>query len=116
MYGLPEDFDGSSFVGKRLDEVSFAEYVLFLNFEKDLWIRVESTYEFTHEKVVERQKLPVSVSSLMQLVGCTVIACEGDSEGTLTLRFDKGFVFRCFDDIGNYECYCIRSGTREIYV
>lgn len=33
MHGFPKGLDLSFFVGKRLDQVSFAEYTIFVRFE-----------------------------------------------------------------------------------
>ena len=52
----------------------------------------------------------------MQLVGCKVASVTAEQQGTLTLRFEGGHVFRCFDDQPDYECYRIAHGNDEIYV
>jgi len=119
MYGLPEDFDGSFFVGRLLEVVSYTTNSVFLGFDNGVSITIESSFEYRsaiNEAHVERHRVPVRSSSVMQLVGHSVEAVEAEREGTLTLRFKGGHVFRCFDDQPNYESYRIAHGNDEIFV
>ncbi len=119
MYGLPEDFDGIFFVGRVLEVVSYTANSIALGFDGGVSITIESSFEYRHsidEGEVERQHVPVASSSLMQLIGQPVEAVEAESGGTLTLRFNGGHVFRCFDDQRGYESYRIAHGNGEIFV
>lgn len=119
MYGLPQDFDGLFFVGRELEIVSYTANSVFLGFGNDISITTESTYECRlvgNEECVERQQPPVAFSRLMQLVGRKVASVDAEQEGTLTLHFDGGHVFRCFDDQPGYESYRIAHGAEEIFV
>ena len=119
MYGLPKDFDAAIFVNQRLDHITFAEYTLRFGFEDKISINVTSSFQ--HQVGVENeiapiQHVPVSESSLMQLIGHYVTHADGASDGTLTIEFDNGHILRVFDDDPHYECYSINDGEREIYV
>ena len=117
MYGLPEGFDGSFFVRRVLELVSYTSNTLFLAFDNDVAITIESSYEYTiNELHVERQAIPVASSALMQLIGHSVESVEAERDGTLTLQFDEGHVLRCFDDLPNYESYSIARGNDRIFV
>jgi len=119
MYGLPEDFDGSFFIGRVLEAVSYTSNSLVLGFDNGVSITIESTFEYraaVNEAHVERQRVPVASSAVMQLLGHSVEAVEAVSEGTLTLRFNGGHVFMCFDDQPDYESYRIAKGSDEIFV
>jgi hypothetical protein len=119
MYGFPEDFDGSVFVGRVLEVVSYSSNSIFLGFDNRVSITVESSFEYhpaITEGHVERQHVPVGSSNLMQLVGRSVEGVEAQRDGTLTIRFNGGHVFRCFDDQPDYESYRIAYGDDEIFV
>ncbi len=119
MYGLPEDFDGSFFIGCTLEIVSYTENSVFLGFGNEMSITTESSYEcrfVDKEEYVEAQQPPVTFSRLMRLLGCKVASVDAKQEGTLTLHFEGGSVFRCFDDQPGYECYRIARGDEEIRV
>jgi len=121
MYGLPEDFDGSFSVGRLLGTVAFSQNMVQLIFDEDVSIGVQSSYECRlvgAEEYVEAQRIeaPIASSRLMQLLGRKVTSVRGEQQGTLTLQFEGGHVFRCFDDLPNYESYSITHGKREIFV
>jgi hypothetical protein len=119
MYGLPEDFDGSTFVGHVLEVVAFAENAVYLTFDRELSISIESCFEYcsgNSDSPVEQQRVPVKASAVMQLIGRTVLACEAERNGTLTLHFEGGQVFRCIDDQVQYESYRITNGKHEIFI
>lgn len=119
MYGLPQDFNGVFFVGCELEIVSYTANSVFLGFGNDISITTESSYECRlvgDEEYVEKQQPPVTFSRLMQLVGCKVASVGAEQQGTLTLHFDGGHVFRCFDDQPGYESYRIVHGAEEIFV
>ena len=119
MYGLPEDLDRSAFVGKRLDSVVFHEFMVSLSFEGYVGVSVSSNYSYSigdggTEETEDAES--VTASSLMRVVARTVVSTEATRDGTLTLRFVEGGVFRCYDDRSNYECYTITMGGKEIDV
>ena len=59
----------------------------------------------------------VTSSRLMQLLGHEVVSVDTEKEGgTLTLHFNGGHTFRCFDDANGYESYTIGCGDKEIIV
>lgn len=119
MYKLPAGFDGAFFLGKRLDLVSFGEYVVHFNFDEG--VRVTATSALQHQIGLTSeqsavQHIPLTESRLMQLVGHSVTQVEGNKEGTLTLLFSNGGVLKIFDDQTHYESYSIYDGERDIYI
>ena len=119
MNGLPEDFDASGFVGQAVEQVSFSANTIYLSFEEDYTITVESSYE--HEVVrgssePVRSTVPVVESRLMKLIGQSVTVATVERPGTLVLEFEDGQIFRCFDDSPMYESYHINCDGREIIV
>jgi hypothetical protein len=121
MYGLPEDFDGSFFVGRSVRTIAFSGCMTELIFDGDVAIGLLATYECHFagdDKYVELRRIdaPVTSSRLMQLVGRKVVSVDAEKKGTLTLHFEGGHIFRCFDDACGYESYSIGHGSEEIIV
>ena len=122
MYGLPKDLDLSFFVGKRLDTVTFAEFVIHFNFDNKVRITLESEFQHQLDQDVKRghvgvvQSVPVTHSTLMQLVGHSVVSAAAEEEGTLALVFDDGQVLRCFEQDVPYESCQFSDGTNNYVV
>ena len=119
MYGLPPGFDTSRLLGCALEQVSFSENTVHLSFTNDVSITIESC--FAHSRHgglgdVERTRVPVRESQLMQLLGESVESAHASADGTLRLRFTNGHVLACFDDSPQYEAYRIKLGEEEIIV
>jgi hypothetical protein len=122
MHGFPNGLDLSFFVGKRLDQVSFAEYTIFVRFEGGVSVELASSFQHQTKRDVEQQRVgivqsvPVTHSSLMQAVGRSVASASGDDEGALTLVFDDGQVVRFVEERIPYESYTFKDGDREYIV
>jgi hypothetical protein len=122
MYGLPKDLDLSFFVGKRLDTIAFAAYVIFFNFDDKISVSLSSSFQHQSRSDCEQcrlgvmQSVPVSQSTLMQLVGHSVVSAAGDNAGVLTLVFDDGQVL-CFIEANvPYESYEFTDGVNNYIV
>ena len=110
MYGLPEDFDPTAFIGLTVELVSFTANTVHLAFDGGYSLTVESSFEHgpqQHGAGAVRFAVPVSHSGLMRLIGSPVVAAEVERPGTLSLRFDGGQTLRCLDDSVDYESYKI---------
>ena len=121
MYGLPEDFDGSFFVGRSVWTVAFSGCMTELIFDGDVAIGLLASYEchfVGDNKYVELRRIDTAVTSsrLMQLLGHKVVSVDAERQGTLSLHFENGHVFRCFDNACGYESYSIRHGNERIIV
>jgi hypothetical protein len=119
MYKLPTDFDGAFFLGKTLEFVTFSENTVSLIFNESVSITVESCLEHRGEPDLPPpviQKVPVSESRLMQLLGHSIRRATGDEKGTLEVVFDNGHVVRIYDDPPCYESYSIFNGEQRIIV
>lgn len=118
MHGLPKGFDGSFFIGLRLDSVTFAEYVISLFFDGNVGITIDGTFAHVVDdgQEIVFQKAPFLQSSVMQLVGKSVVGVSSEVDGTLKLFFSNGHKFICYDSSKQYESYHIRNGDQEINV
>jgi len=53
----------------------------------------------------------------ISFIGSSVTSVQGDSDGTLTLRFTNGDLLKVFDDDEHYESYQINPGdSKDIIV
>jgi hypothetical protein len=118
MYKLPKDFDGTFFIGRTLQNVSYSENTVFFGFDENVSVTATSSlqHEIPGDKESLIQKVPLTESKLMKLPGHCIVKASGDEEGTLTLVFDNEHVLKVFNDDPHYECYSINNGKQEIYV
>jgi hypothetical protein len=119
VYGLPKDFTGTFLKDRRLEMICFNANQVYFHFDGGVSIAVESS--FAHqtsrsESNAKVLKVPVSVSSLMQLLEHSVIEVSGDEKGTLSLSFDHGHILKLFDSSPQYESYHIKRGDEMITV
>jgi len=119
MYGLPPNFDYSIFVGRVVEQVTFMQYMVWIVFDHNLSIAIESSYSHQscpsddEDKVID---VPPEQSTLMQLTGKVVESAEAENPKTLVLHFQGGQVFKCFDDSQAYECFKIVNKGKETIV
>lgn len=118
MYGLPNDFDASVFVGRRIESVTFAENVIILAFSEAVSVSISGTvlYQESGDTSRKRERPPIAHTSLVGAVGRAVEATELKSPQELILRLEGGFSVTLLDDSDAYECYLISLGDREIVV
>ena len=119
MYGLPAGFDALRFVGHTLEQVTFVLNNVSLFFDGDVSIRVESCFTHSTREKSEHTKpvyFPVRESSLMKLLGESIVSARALESGTLFLKFSNGHTFACHDPTPGYEAYHITIGDEEIHV
>jgi hypothetical protein len=116
VYGLPDDFDGSAFVGRELVSVSFTVNTMHLEFDDDVSITLESRFVLHRDGRREEHTVPTKASGLMALVGHTVRLVDASPDGTLRLQFEGGGALTCLDDSKEYESYHLHLRGREIIV
>lgn len=118
MYGLPPDFDATLFIGSELQQISFTVNTVYLTFDKDISITLESSFSFQSDRnsETERHVPPVRISAVMSLVGRQICSASATRDGTLVLEFTGGGVLTCIDDSKEYESYRICLYDKEIIV
>ena len=120
MLPLPEDFDVSVFLGRRVELVCFSANTLTIHFDRDIAITSEAT--LIHERVAEgrtertEQVVPAERSGLMQLIGPAVVAAHVAGSADLIFEFEDGQILRVVEHPMPYESYHIRLGDRELHV
>jgi hypothetical protein len=121
--GLPDGFDSSVFVGRRVDHVTFCEFTIFIGIDsstpaaKDgITLSIfglcvhEVPGEATEELVVDER---AQRSGLMRLCGRTVIASD---PSTLRLTMDDGQVLSAPVQGGPYESFSVAVGDQEFVI
>ena len=119
MYGLPKSFDPASLLGRCLEQICINQNQLWLRFDAEVSICVESAFLYKDHLSPERtefNEIPVRYSGIMKLLGENVVRAVSDDNSTLTLGFGNGDVFQCFDNSKQYESYKIVLGDRTIVV
>jgi hypothetical protein len=116
MYGLPPDFDGSFFVGRKLEMICVNANQIYLHFNQQLTVTIESSLTYQRGDTATIINVPLSKCDLVALLEHSVTQASAGKEGKLTLKFDNGDTVQCLDDRPNYESYRIRNGDREIIV
>ena len=118
MYGLPDDFDATIFVGCTLELISFTANTIHFAFDKQTSITVSGSYALKRgvHHGIERGTAPASSSQLMVLIEKQILSGQADKEGTLTLHFTDGFQLEIFDDSKDFESYSMTVGESTTYV
>ena len=118
MYGLPSGFSVSLLIGHRLEIVSFSENTVFCGFDRDVSITILSSFLHTWkgQPPGHPQRVPVSESRIMQIIGSTIVLAESTAAGTLMMEFENRHVLVLYDDSDIYESYIVRIGSFEIVV
>ncbi len=119
MYGLPEDFDTSFLLGKRLELICFSENTANFHFDGGLRFTIESAYAHQSSEpgaVDQLNEVPVLSSTIMQLLGSSIVDGAGTKDGTLILTFENGHKLKFFDTSREYESYVIDFNGTTIIV
>jgi hypothetical protein len=119
MYGLPEDFDTSFLIGRRLDLVCFSANTVNFHFDGGLHFTIESAYAHQSPESGAADQLyevPVLSSNIMQLLESLIIDGSATADGTLILTFDNGHKLKFLDTSKQYESYKIDHDDITIIV
>lgn len=116
MQGFPDDLDVSAFVGRRLDSVTFAEFIAVLDFERGASVTI-----LGHSSLWNARDAWIASecegrhAGLLELIGHTCSALHIPDKRTMRIEFDTGQVLVLQDD-DHYESVHIRCGGREYIV
>lgn len=90
---------------------------VYLHFGQQTHVAVDGTYSVAKAgEDVHRIRVPDVNHDLFKLIESTVTSATAASDGTLSLTFDNGLVFCCYDDEPCCECYTIRHDGHDTYV
>jgi hypothetical protein len=112
MYGLPQDFNGQVWTGRKLELICFGENSVYFHFERKLLITVMRSFSYVLSDDTQ-DPTPVDVppqqSDVMGLLGHVVTSVTNEGSGTLKITFDNGSILRCYDPPEPYEAYHIEE-------
>jgi hypothetical protein len=119
MYGLDKDNDLSFFLEKQLEQVCFGWVSINLNFDGDITLSLECTFEHVtkHGQVfLGDSSEPISCSSLLTLLASSVKRVDNIGEGSIELFFSNGDKVRIYDSNDSTESYNITFPKGRIVV
>lgn len=119
MHGLPKNFDSRFLIGRSLEMVCFTANQVYLHFDDQIAITIEGSFEYepsTSSGKSRITELPITKSDLMQLLEKKIVDVSWNEQGTISMTFDNGHVFKCLDTFPNYESYQIKHGKKTIVV
>ena len=113
--GHPAALDLSPLLCERVDTVTFAQFVVFINVEPDTCLSIEGPMTHTaadgnYDECTRDEQ--IVTSRLMALTGRTVTEASIEGRGDLVLRFDDGQELVCSKRLDYYESYHVRARAR----
>lgn len=118
MHALPSDFDPSRLVGLTLEQVSFAQYSIYLGFSDKVLISVMSEVDHWLAGLAsepDHLTFPANQSRLMTLLEHAVAKAWVEDESALALEFEDGQRIVIHNTFG-YEAYHLQIGGKTIIV
>jgi hypothetical protein len=117
MFGIPDDLDGTIFVGETLGTVRFGPFTVTFTFDvpEQLWIAVDGSYIHAGPQAegwIDEVSLPTGESRLMQLTNHTVVEAARLDRTRLRLGFDHGHTLTLVDDSDQHESFNIGHGDQ----
>jgi hypothetical protein len=112
MYGLPADFDCSFFNGRTVEMICISANQIYLHFDQEVVLTVEGRYsiEDSTSAVLKSVRVPEIDVALFDIIEQSVLRSIAETNGTLTLFFQNGYIIKCYDDTELYEAYRIQNG------
>ena len=92
---------------------------VIVRFDHEVSIVEESAISCGDEaegRAIEVMQVPILRWDFMRLLEHSTVAPFGDANGTLSLRFDNGETFKCYESLANFECYRIICGQQSTIV
>ena len=117
--GLPADLDLSPLIGREVGFVGFGQHQVQLGFDGDnVHISIESDYAVRGRDGREQRFVAArdGAAPLVALLGSTVAAASGSTDGTLTVAFTSGATLTIYESDDPYESYQLHFGEGLIIV
>lgn len=101
--------------GMRVELVCFAKFSVYIHLQTEVVLTVEADFEHYKGDTKERQLMtfPVSESSLMRLLECSVVSATVEVDGGLHLTFSNGDGL-LVSKRPEFESYQLRIGAKEL--
>jgi hypothetical protein len=117
MNGLPSDIDVGFLLGLQLAQVCFNVNQLFLKFDRDIEVSIESSCAIRSPAgdQVQLEHFREEATRICSLVGKRLSRAQRAADGGLTLEFEDAYVLQIFNSNRRYESFQLRRG-RNLYV
>ena len=116
MFGLPDDFDASFFVGAVLLQICIGFHEVVLRFDRDVQLTFEGNVRVSAGAEFETfERPPDAGAALVAALQQRVSSASGLKDGTLSLEFDTVSLV-VLDSEERYESYQIQHGDEVIVV
>jgi Family of unknown function (DUF6188) len=101
--------------GKSVELVCFAQFSVYVHLQGEILLTVEADFEHVHGDTQERQltTFPITQSSLMRLLECSVVSATVETDGRLQLTFSNGDGLT-ISKRPEFESYQLRIGAKEL--
>jgi hypothetical protein len=117
MYGIDKNLDLGFLIGKNLLQICVGSFQVILNFDANVSISIESTFDCGSEEKSKRAgNLPEAAPSLFHLLGKHIKEVNVESEGTLALTFSDDTIVRIYDSNSASESYQINGLKDNVIV
>ena len=119
MYPPPTPKIIEQLINNEVDQISFCKYVVHVLFENGDRLSVACPFRFdTGEAITESpvHEFPLLNSSMVRVMGSSIIQAECDSDGTLRLRFTNGDSLIAYANDPGYEAYTLLLDGKEYVV
>jgi hypothetical protein len=118
MYGLNKNSDLSFLLEKQLYRVSVGLYHVELNFNHEISIYMECQFHhiLNGKSQTLSEDLPSSASSLLQLIGSTIVKVKNHGNGNIEIIFSNQHTLKIFDNNKSYESYKISGPSIQLIV
>lgn len=118
VYGLPEDFDASTFVGLELEAVTFTSNTIHIAFGGQHSVTTTGNLRYRLDRTADLRNdvLPAMESCLPALLGRSVVRVEVRRPGDLLLHLEGGGMLVVEDHDEHYESYTVKTPAGELFV
>ena len=117
MYGIDKKLDLTFLIGKMLTQICVGQFQIILNFDNEVSISIEGTFEHISGEIVTKYLGISDVSqSLFNLIQQKIEVVNVLEDGTLRLTFTDSTMIKLHDSNPDTESYQISSPLISIVV
>ena len=119
MYPPPPDLVIQRLNGNVIETISYGKYVIHLTYESGNRLSIAAPFRFGSAAVYPNtpvNEFPISESSLMRTISCSIVAIRCEEDGTLELAFSNGDTLIVYANDPMYEAYTLFVDGSEYVV
>jgi hypothetical protein len=118
MYGLNKNTDLSFLIKRQLCQIVVGFYHVQLKLDQDISIDLECQFDhiLNGKSKILSEYLPISASSLLELIGSKITKVENHGNGNIEIIFSDQSIIKIFDSNKSYESYEISGPGIKLIV